>query len=83
MLFRGIGHSVNPTNAMVRSFFFPFSFLFFFSNLYIPQVVKVLSASPSAYSANPKTKLSKAPSLTGSAISFVSVVQVIPFTNCI
>ncbi|CAA7396064.1 unnamed protein product [Spirodela intermedia] len=54
VLFRGIGHSLNPTNTMV---------------------VKVLSASPSAYSANPKTRLSKAPSLTGSAISLVSVVQ--------
>lgn len=38
-------------------------------------VLKVLSASSSAYSANPKSKLSNPPSLTGSAISFVSVVQ--------
>uniref|UniRef100_A0A2N9ED59 Dolichyl-diphosphooligosaccharide--protein glycosyltransferase 48 kDa subunit n=1 Tax=Fagus sylvatica TaxID=28930 RepID=A0A2N9ED59_FAGSY len=38
-------------------------------------VLKVLSASPSAYSANPKSKLSSPPSLTGSAISLVSVVQ--------
>ncbi|XP_077224464.1 dolichyl-diphosphooligosaccharide-protein glycosyltransferase 48kDa subunit family protein [Tasmannia lanceolata] len=38
-------------------------------------VLKVLSASSSAYSANPKTKLSNPPSLTGSAISLVSVVQ--------
>ncbi|KAJ4966917.1 hypothetical protein NE237_018766 [Protea cynaroides] len=38
-------------------------------------VLKVLSASPSAYSANPKSKLSAPPSLTGSAISLVSVVQ--------
>ncbi|XP_042495714.1 dolichyl-diphosphooligosaccharide--protein glycosyltransferase 48 kDa subunit-like [Macadamia integrifolia] len=38
-------------------------------------VLKVLSASPSAYSANPKNKLSTPPSLTGSAISLVSVVQ--------
>lgn len=38
-------------------------------------VLKVLSASPSAYSANPKAKLSNPPSLTGSAISLVSVVQ--------
>ncbi|KAB2603054.1 dolichyl-diphosphooligosaccharide--protein glycosyltransferase 48 kDa subunit-like [Pyrus ussuriensis x Pyrus communis] len=38
-------------------------------------VLKVLSASPSAYSANPKSKLSNPPSLTGSAISLVSVVQ--------
>ncbi|GMI83730.1 DEFECTIVE GLYCOSYLATION [Hibiscus trionum] len=38
-------------------------------------VLKVLSASPSAYSANPKSKLSTPPSLTGSAISLVSVVQ--------
>ncbi|KAL6963892.1 Dolichyl-diphosphooligosaccharide--protein glycosyltransferase 48 kDa subunit [Sarracenia purpurea var. burkii] len=37
--------------------------------------LKVLSASPSAYSANPRTKLSNPPSLTGSAISLVSVVQ--------
>ncbi|GJN09914.1 hypothetical protein PR202_ga27968 [Eleusine coracana subsp. coracana] len=39
-------------------------------------VLKVLSASPSAYSANPKTKLASPPSLTGSAISLVSVMQV-------
>ncbi|XWS68167.1 hypothetical protein CRYUN_Cryun04dG0068200 [Craigia yunnanensis] len=38
-------------------------------------VLKVLSASPSAYSANPKSKLSTPPSLTGSAISLVSIVQ--------
>ncbi|BBH09439.1 dolichyl-diphosphooligosaccharide-protein glycosyltransferase 48kDa subunit family protein [Prunus dulcis] len=38
-------------------------------------VLKVLSASPSAYSANPKSKLSNPPPLTGSAISLVSVVQ--------
>ncbi|GMH02745.1 hypothetical protein Nepgr_004584 [Nepenthes gracilis] len=38
-------------------------------------VLKVLSASPSAYSANPKTKLLNAPMMTGSAISLVSVVQ--------
>ncbi|XAR59522.1 Dolichyl-diphosphooligosaccharide--protein glycotransferase [Bertholletia excelsa] len=38
-------------------------------------VLKVLSASSSAYSANPKTKLSTPPTLTGSAISLVSVVQ--------
>lgn len=38
-------------------------------------VLKVLSASPSAYSAKPRTELSSAPSLTGSAISLVSVVQ--------
>ncbi|KAF8405173.1 hypothetical protein HHK36_010073 [Tetracentron sinense] len=38
-------------------------------------VLKVLSASPSAYSANPKSKLSNPPSLTGSSISLVSVVQ--------
>ncbi|XP_020098756.1 dolichyl-diphosphooligosaccharide--protein glycosyltransferase 48 kDa subunit [Ananas comosus] len=38
-------------------------------------VLKVLSASPSAYSANPKTKLSSPPSLTGSAISLVSIMQ--------
>ncbi|OAY76766.1 Dolichyl-diphosphooligosaccharide--protein glycosyltransferase 48 kDa subunit [Ananas comosus] len=42
-------------------------------------VLKVLSASPSAYSANPKTKLSSPPSLTGSAISLVSIMQV---THC-
>jgi hypothetical protein len=33
----------------------------------------------SAYSANPKTKLASPPSLTGSAISLVSVMQVIIF----
>ncbi|CAK9150720.1 unnamed protein product [Ilex paraguariensis] len=38
-------------------------------------VLKVLSASPSAYSANTKSKLSNPPSLLGSAISLVSVVQ--------
>ncbi|XP_062189072.1 dolichyl-diphosphooligosaccharide--protein glycosyltransferase 48 kDa subunit [Phragmites australis] len=38
-------------------------------------VLKVLYASPSAYSANPKTKLASPPSLTGSAISLVSVMQ--------
>ncbi|KGN61764.1 dolichyl-diphosphooligosaccharide--protein glycosyltransferase 48 kDa subunit [Cucumis sativus] len=38
-------------------------------------VLKALSASPAAYSANPKSKLSSPPQLTGSAISLVSVVQ--------
>ncbi|XWS39833.1 hypothetical protein CRYUN_Cryun18bG0088400 [Craigia yunnanensis] len=38
-------------------------------------VLKVLSASSSAYSANPKSKLSTPPSLTGSAISLISIVQ--------
>ncbi|XP_019448515.1 PREDICTED: dolichyl-diphosphooligosaccharide--protein glycosyltransferase 48 kDa subunit-like [Lupinus angustifolius] len=38
-------------------------------------VLKVLSASPSAYSANPKSKLTSPPSLTGSTISLVSVIQ--------
>ncbi|CAL5332901.1 unnamed protein product [Camellia sinensis] len=41
----------------------------------LDQAMKVLGASPSAYSANPKSKLSNPPSLTGSAISLVSVVQ--------
>uniref|UniRef100_A0A5B7BEA9 Dolichyl-diphosphooligosaccharide--protein glycosyltransferase 48 kDa subunit n=1 Tax=Davidia involucrata TaxID=16924 RepID=A0A5B7BEA9_DAVIN len=54
VLFRGIGHSINPANSLV---------------------LKILSASPSAYSANPKSKLSNPPSLTGSAISLVSIVQ--------
>ncbi|XP_078433063.1 dolichyl-diphosphooligosaccharide-protein glycosyltransferase 48kDa subunit family protein [Wolffia australiana] len=54
VLFRGIAHSVNPTNSMV---------------------VKILAASPCVYSGNPRTKLTKAPSLTGSTISLVSVVQ--------
>ncbi|XP_054776431.1 dolichyl-diphosphooligosaccharide--protein glycosyltransferase 48 kDa subunit [Prosopis cineraria] len=54
VLFRGIGHSLNPSNSLV---------------------LKVLSASPSAYSANPKSKLASPPSLTGSSISLVSVVQ--------
>ncbi|GJV82450.1 dolichyl-diphosphooligosaccharide--protein glycosyltransferase 48 kDa subunit [Tanacetum coccineum] len=54
VLFKGIGHSVNPANSLV---------------------LKVLSASPSAYSANPKSKLSSPPSLSGSSISLVSVVQ--------
>ncbi|KAI4295557.1 hypothetical protein L6164_035592 [Bauhinia variegata] len=38
-------------------------------------VLKVLEASPSAYSANPKSKLTGPPSLTGSSISLVSIVQ--------
>lgn len=38
-------------------------------------VFKVLSASPSAYSANPKFTLAKPPSLAGSSISLVSVMQ--------
>ncbi|XP_027355550.1 dolichyl-diphosphooligosaccharide--protein glycosyltransferase 48 kDa subunit [Abrus precatorius] len=38
-------------------------------------VLKVLSASPSAFSANPKSKLTSPPSLTGSSISLVSVIQ--------
>ncbi|CAN6680280.1 unnamed protein product [Malus baccata var. baccata] len=38
-------------------------------------VLKVLSASPSAYSANPNARLPYPPSLTGSAISLVSVLQ--------
>ncbi|KAG9136907.1 hypothetical protein Leryth_020010 [Lithospermum erythrorhizon] len=54
VLFKGIGHSVNPANTLV---------------------LKVLSASPSAYSASPKSKLSTPPALTGSAISLVSIVQ--------
>ncbi|GAB4853927.1 Dolichyl-diphosphooligosaccharide--protein glycosyltransferase 48 kDa subunit [Ancistrocladus abbreviatus] len=54
VLFRGIGHSLNPANNLV---------------------LKILSASPSAYSANPKSKISNVPMLTGSAISLVSVVQ--------
>ncbi|GFQ00947.1 dolichyl-diphosphooligosaccharide--protein glycosyltransferase 48 kDa subunit [Phtheirospermum japonicum] len=39
-------------------------------------VLKVLSASPAAYSANPKSKLSTPPTLTGTGVSLVSVVQV-------
>ncbi|GAV88321.1 LOW QUALITY PROTEIN: DDOST_48kD domain-containing protein, partial [Cephalotus follicularis] len=54
VLFKGIGHSLNPSNNLV---------------------VKVLSASPSAYSANPKSKLANPPTITGSAISLVSIVQ--------
>lgn len=38
-------------------------------------VVKVLTASPAAYSAKPNSKLSKPPALTGDSISLVSVVQ--------
>ncbi|KAK6916541.1 Dolichyl-diphosphooligosaccharide--protein glycosyltransferase 48kDa subunit, partial [Dillenia turbinata] len=38
-------------------------------------VLKVLSASPAAYSANPNSKLAQPPSLTGSSISLVSVLQ--------
>ncbi|GMH10747.1 hypothetical protein Nepgr_012588 [Nepenthes gracilis] len=40
-------------------------------------VLKVLSASPSAYSANPKTKSLNAQMMTGSTISLVSVVHAI------
>ncbi|XP_050234948.1 dolichyl-diphosphooligosaccharide--protein glycosyltransferase 48 kDa subunit-like [Mercurialis annua] len=54
VLFRGIGHTTNPSNSLV---------------------LKVLSGSPSSYSANPNAKLSNPPSLTGSAISLVSIVQ--------
>ncbi|KAL5715155.1 Dolichyl-diphosphooligosaccharide--protein glycosyltransferase 48 kDa subunit [Ranunculus cassubicifolius] len=54
VLFKGIGHVLNPVNS---------------------QVLKVLSASPSAYSAHPDIKLSSPPSLSGSRISLVSVVQ--------
>ncbi|KAL8549752.1 hypothetical protein ACS0TY_008550 [Phlomoides rotata] len=38
-------------------------------------VLKALSASSSSYSTNPNSKLSSPPSLTGTAISLVSVVQ--------
>ncbi|KAM7479281.1 hypothetical protein LguiA_027494 [Lonicera macranthoides] len=38
-------------------------------------VIQALSAAPSAYSANPKSKLTNPPALTGSAISLISVVQ--------
>ncbi|KAJ4832140.1 Dolichyl-diphosphooligosaccharide--protein glycosyltransferase 48 kDa subunit [Turnera subulata] len=54
VLFRGIGHTLNPANNLV---------------------LKVLSASPAAYSSNPKNALSTPPALSGSAISLVSVVQ--------
>ncbi|CDP02802.1 unnamed protein product [Coffea canephora] len=54
ILFKGIGHSLNPENNLV---------------------LKVLSASSTAYSANPNSKLSTPPSLSGSAISLVSVLQ--------
>ncbi|PIN08891.1 Oligosaccharyltransferase, beta subunit [Handroanthus impetiginosus] len=54
VLFKGIGHSLNPENSLV---------------------LKVLSASSSAYSANPTSDLLSPPSLTGTAISLVSVVQ--------
>ncbi|KAI3508288.1 hypothetical protein L1887_23294 [Cichorium endivia] len=54
VVFKGIGHSLNPTNSLV---------------------LKVLSASPSADSANPKSKLSTPPSLSGSSISLVSVIS--------
>ncbi|GER40041.1 glycosyltransferase 48 kDa subunit [Striga asiatica] len=54
VLFKGIGHSVNPENSLV---------------------LKVLSASSSAYSANPTSELLNPPPLTGTAISLVSVLQ--------
>ena len=47
----------------------------------IVQVLKVLSASPSAYSANPKVNLSSPLALIGSSISLVSRVQVWLFNN--
>jgi hypothetical protein len=40
-----------------------------------------LVRSPSAYSANPKTKLGNPPSLTGSAISLVSIQHVCWHSN--
>ncbi|KAI3767789.1 hypothetical protein L2E82_18196 [Cichorium intybus] len=52
VLFKEIGHSLNPANSLV---------------------LKVLSASPSAYSANPNSNISSPPSLSGSSISLVSV----------
>lgn len=54
VLFRGIGHTINPSNSLV---------------------LQVLSASPASYSVNPASKLLNAPTLTGSRISLVSVVQ--------
>ncbi|KAM7516285.1 hypothetical protein LguiA_005868 [Lonicera macranthoides] len=54
VLFKGIGHSLNPASSLV---------------------LKVLSASSSSYSANPNSKLLTPPSLAGSAISLISVVQ--------
>ncbi|KAI3722974.1 hypothetical protein L2E82_34225 [Cichorium intybus] len=51
VLFKEIGHSLNPANSLV------------------------LSASPSAYSVNPNSNISSPPSLSGSSISLVSVVQ--------
>ncbi|KAI3451740.1 hypothetical protein Pfo_008405 [Paulownia fortunei] len=54
VLYKGIGHSLNPENSLV---------------------LKVLSASSSAYSANPTSELLSPPSLTGTAISLVSVLQ--------
>ncbi|CAN1224902.1 Dolichyl-diphosphooligosaccharide--protein glycosyltransferase 48 kDa subunit, partial [Linum perenne] len=67
VLFKGIGHSLSAANTLTRV------------NIVLVHVIdkalKVLSASQSAYSANPAAKLSSPPSLTGSAISLVSVVQ--------
>lgn len=54
VLFRGIAHSVAPTNSLV---------------------IQVLTASSSAYSANPKAYLKDPPMLTGTSIGLVSVVQ--------
>ncbi|CAM6085013.1 unnamed protein product [Calypogeia fissa] len=54
VLFRGIGHSLNPESELV---------------------VQVLSASPSAFSANPNAELTSPPALTGTSIGLVSVVQ--------
>ncbi|KAJ8431585.1 hypothetical protein Cgig2_025627 [Carnegiea gigantea] len=90
VLFRGIAHSVNAASALVSQHslqphcccgpFFYVRHVFFFNHILnesnsCKQVVKVLTASPAAYSAKPNSKLSKPPALTGDSISLVSVVQ--------
>ncbi|KAI3700784.1 hypothetical protein L2E82_45422 [Cichorium intybus] len=73
-------HNVGSFNSQEDSLLIP---VMYFSPLFDAKssllnpanslVLKVLSASPSAYSANPKSKLSSPPSFSGSSISLVSV----------
>lgn len=99
VLFKGIGHSLNPGNSLVSwspfhqslytvnfqhvilckkhfNWWQAFCTNFFLCSPSNFQVLKALSASSSSYSTNPNSKLSSPPSLSGTAISLVSVVQV-------
>ena len=79
-----------PTNSLVKPRSFSSDVLFllqkrdrltptFQNGLFLDyaQVIKVLFASASAYSANPSEQLRDPPALTGSSIGLVSIVQVI------